>query len=162
MMLVQITTLIIFVLLPIVLCILRKHRKSPNYEVYVMSGTNDVIVSTLIGFIGICFTVFSLFANRSIGASIGLYVFGLLFGIFAMLGFFSTLLDLTVFKDNKIIVKRLFVTKEIPLTQIQRINCFKGNIHFFKISKNNKYKTLFTKDASAKNASEFVRIIDKN
>ena len=135
---------------------------SKHPKLLTICGTNDVIASTLIGFIGICFTVFSLLANRSIGASIGLYVFGLLFGISAMLGFFSTLLDLTAFKDNKIIVKRLFVTKEIPLTRIQRINCFKGNIHFFTISKNNKYKTLFTIDASAKNATEFVHIIDKN
>lgn len=44
MLLVQIITLVVFVFLPIVLCILKKCRKAPNYEIYVISGANDDII----------------------------------------------------------------------------------------------------------------------
>ena len=83
-------------------------------------------------------------------------------GISAVLGFFHTLFNYTAYDGNKIILKRFFVIKEIFLTKIKRINCFKGNIHFYTLSKNNKHKTLFSIDASAKNAAEFVHIVDKS
>ena len=162
MLLVQIITLVVFVFLPIVLCILKKCRKAPNYEIYVISGANDVIVSIFLDIVGITFTTLSILAKKSLSASIGFYGFGIFFGISAVLGFFHILLNYTALDGNKIIVKRLFVAKEIPLAQIQRIICFKGNIHFFTLSKNNKYKTLFTIDASSKNTAAFVHIIDKD
>ena len=158
----QIIALIIFVFLPILLCILKKFCKAPNYEICVMGGANDIFSSIFLDFIGIVFTIFSIFARDSLSASIILYGFGMFGGISAAMGFFHILFNYTAYDCNKIILKRFFVTKEIPLVQIKRISCFKNNIHFYTLSKNNKYKTLFSIDAKCKNAAEFVHIVDKS
>ena len=77
------------------------------------------------------------------------------------MGFYNAFFNYVAFCNDKIILKSFFVTKDIPLTLIKRIDCSKGRINFYKKSDKDKYyRVLFEIDASALDAAELVHKVD--
>lgn len=164
MLIAQIVGILISVLVPIVFCVLKKFYKPPEYEISVNGGISTILMCISLDVGGILFIVFSMYSSSSgIIAQILFYVFGMLLGIIpSVMGFYDVLFNYTAFCNDKIILKRFFCIKELHISEIDKITCFKGYISFYKKPKKNKYyKKLFEISANATDAAELVHTIDE-
>ena len=91
------------------------------------------------------------------------YMFGMLLGIIpSVMGLYDALFNYTAFCNDKIILKSFFFIKELHISEIDKISCFKGIISFYKKPEENKYyKKLFEVSADATDAAELVHKIDE-
>ena len=143
----------------------RKRVPLPTYDCCVVASRFTEGVTITVYVIGMLFLALSLLL-RLIHAGMTdqwvMYILGLACVLVALISFGDVYFSFTALDGGEIIVKRFWITKHIPCTDITKIHCAKGTIHFGKRVDSVLYRTVFTIEARVPNAAAFVHAAEAN
>jgi len=162
MLITQIITVIFAIVSPIFFGIVRSKRGLPSGELCVLMPNINFAGGIIFDAFGILLISLSMHYSLTDGKmshQLITYIFGILL-VLASLVVFAEWLQAVVLIGDEVIVKGLFKTKIIPVSNIDEISCSKGIIHFYKKDASGLKRRLFDISAGASGAAELVHTIE--